>query len=340
MAQLSHSFIRRSDGSVITEALVYDRHIRWLYSDLREHAPRVYRWLTHSKSANRLLAKINFDLPIRAGAVALEELAQKMQMDLSEALMPLSPRSSWRQIFGRQIGFWQTRSMNRDTTVVCPSDAKVLISGAIAQSTLPIKNKLFSRRELFGPNAQWAAHFADADWALFRLTPEAYHYNHVPVSGIVQDFYWVDGALHSCNPLIVEYELQPTSKNSRAVTIINTDCPGGSHIGMVAMIEVVALLIGQVEQCYSEQQYQNPQPIAPTMFLQKGAVKSRFLPGSSTVVLLFEPRRIRFSEDLIANQNRSNVISRYTAVFNQTMVETEVRVRSDLAHRIDSGDRR
>ena len=31
----------------------------------------------------------------------------------------------------------------------------------------------------------------------------------------------------------------------------DTDIPGGSHVGFVAMIEVVALMIGDIVQCYS-----------------------------------------------------------------------------------------
>ena len=43
----------------------------------------------------------------------------------------------------------------------------------------------------------------------------------------------------------------PYSKNSRVVTIIDTEVPGGTGVGLVAMIEVVALMIGEVVQCYS-----------------------------------------------------------------------------------------
>lgn len=67
------------------------------------------------------------------------------------------------------------------------------------------------------------------------------------------------------------------------------------------------------------------------MQLSAGAPKALFRPGSSTVVLLFQPDRIRFARDLVRNQERSEVCSRYSQAFGQTVVETDVAVRSLLA---------
>jgi len=101
------------------------------------------------------------------------------------------------------------------------------------------------------------------------------------------------------------------------------------------MIEVVALMVGQIEQAYSKERFDNPRSIEKGMFLQRGAPKALFRPGSSTVVLLFEPERIRFAHDLIINQRKSGVSSRYTAGFGHPVVETDVMVRSALAHPLE-----
>jgi phosphatidylserine decarboxylase len=82
---------------------------------------------------------------------------------------------------------------------------------------------------------------------------------------------------------------------------------------------------------YSEEEYQSPQPVTPGMFLVRGQPKSLFLPGSSTVILLFQPGRVRFAEDLVANLYRSGVLSRFSRGFGRTLVETDVTVRSLLA---------
>jgi phosphatidylserine decarboxylase len=106
-------------------------------------------------------------------------------------------------------------------------------------------------------------------------------------------------------------------------------------VGHVAMIEVVALMVGQIEQCYSEQRYADPRAIEKGMFLRRGAPKALFRPGSSTVVLLFQPGRVKFARDLVLNQNKNGVRSRYSAGFGQPVVETDVKVRSLLAHALE-----
>ena len=126
------------------------------------------------------------------------------------------------------------------------------------------------------------------DFAVFRLTPDKYHYNHTPVAGIVADIYEIAGGYHSCNPGAVVEIVTPYSKNKRVVTIIDTDVPDGTGVGLVAMVEVVALMIGEIVQCYSTERYDNPQPVTKGMFLAKGRPKSLYRPGSSTDVLIFQ----------------------------------------------------
>ena len=73
-----------------------------------------------------------------------------------------------------------------------------------------LKDKFFSFEELIGPERSfWRHRFANGDFALFRLTPDKYHYNHVPVSGRVVDFYSIDGAYHCCNPTAVVSMVTP-----------------------------------------------------------------------------------------------------------------------------------
>jgi phosphatidylserine decarboxylase len=108
-----------------------------------------------------------------------------------------------------------------------------------------IKGKFFHLDELLGMrNKQWINLFNNGDIAIFRLTPDKYHYNHTPVAGTVIDYYEIDGPSHSCNPGAVVQMAQPYSKNKRTVTIIDTDVEQGTGVGKVAMIEVTALIIG------------------------------------------------------------------------------------------------
>ena len=50
------------------------------------------------------------------------------------------------------------------------------------------------------------------------------------------------------------------------------------------MVEVVAMMIGDIVQCYSDTAYDDPKGVTPGMSLKKGQPKSLFRPGSSTKV--------------------------------------------------------
>jgi phosphatidylserine decarboxylase len=330
-----HQYIHRETGLVCDETLIFDRHIRWLYSRVRESAPWVFKWFTQSSKVNDLLAKINFDQPLKKSDTSLQKFlydANIKQHEMQQS-MPISP--TWRDVFCRKIRFEEYRPMSADTNrIIAPCDSRVLIGNTDASVTLPIKEKFFSISELFGNNARWKDHFSQSTWAVFRLTPEMYHYNHCPVSGNVIDHYEIEGAFHSCNPAATVSVITPQSKNGRFVTIFDTDCVGGSGIGKVAMIEVVALLIGKVHQCYSKTRYNTPVEMFNGLFCKRGAVKSVFEPGSSTVVLLFEQGRVKFDSDLVSNQKRLDVNSRFSEGYGEALVETEVTVRSGIAYTI------
>jgi len=260
------------------------------------------------------------------------QLFRKTGIDHGECLQPIDFFDSYRKLFERQIGYWKCRPMDDASgVVVSPADSRVLIGSLRQTSALLIKDKFFDKEELLGPVDPWRRKFDKGDFAVFRLTPDKYHYNHVPVSGQVLSIYELDGGYHSCNPIALVSVASLYSKNRRIITIIDTDVEGGSQVGLVAMIEVVAMMIGGVEQRYSESGYDEPKDLRVGMFIKKGCPKSLYRPGSSTDVLIFQENRIRFAEDLINNSRRCDVKSRFTSSLGRPLVETDILVRSPLA---------
>ena len=85
-------------------------------------------------------------------------------------------------------------------TVVSPADARVLVGSLAEDNAVFIKEKFFSFDELLGGHPAWQEAFAGGDYAVFRLTPDKYHYNHVPASGRVVETYTLDGTYHSAIP--------------------------------------------------------------------------------------------------------------------------------------------
>jgi phosphatidylserine decarboxylase len=282
------------------------------------------------------MALLNFDLPIFPTLMGLTAFSRRTGIDLAECYDSPKSMSTFRKIFERKIRYWDIRPMTRDErVVVSPSDSKVLLGSFRDSSALFIKEKFFSFAELLGEDRPaWLQAFRGGDFAIFRLTPEKYHYNHAPVSGRVEDFYEIPGIYHSCNPGAVVCIPNPYSKNKRVVTIIQTDTKGGTGAGLVAMIEVAALMIGDIVQAYSEQKYDTPRAISQGMLVRCGQPKSLFRPGSSTVILIFQQGKVEFFPDLLSNRSDAAAQSRYRGYGASTQLETEVRVRSSIARAI------
>ncbi|MCB2187012.1 MAG: phosphatidylserine decarboxylase [Deltaproteobacteria bacterium] len=326
-----HQYIERSSGEVLTERLLADRLIDLVYHRLREDARTLYRAFT-SHRWSRLAARLSFDSWLSRRISGAERRLAAWGVDLEECMENPATLDTPRKLFERKIRYQECRPMPEDPhAVVSPADARVLLGSFRRDSLLCIKDKFFDFCELVGEGkTRWQRAFRDGDFALFRLTPDKYHYNHAPVSGRVVDFYHLEGACHSCNPSAVVTLVTPYSKNRRVVTVIDTDLPGGTGCGLVLMVEVVALMIGDIVQCYSQEAYDDPQPVQPGLALHRGQPKSLFRPGSSTVVLIFQPDRVAFDPDLWENQFRSGVHSRFALGFSGPLVETEVQVRSGL----------
>lgn len=327
---MTHQYIARDSGRIRDEELYCDRVVDYLYSRLRERAPALFEAVVSARMSS-LLGFMNYDLPLGARIFGATSLVRRLGIDLGECVQAPSYYSTARRIFERRIRYEEVRPMTGDPLdVVSPADSRMFAGSLSQDSVLFIKDKFFSFAEFLGrPN--WIHAFANGDFAVFRLTPEKYHYNHAPVSGVVRDFYEIEGAFHSCNPAAVIGEVTPFSRNRRAVTIIDTNVPDGSWCGLVAMVEVAALMIGQIVQAYAAQGYEPHEAMRPGLFLLRGQPKSLYRPGSSLDVLIFEPGRVEFNPDLVAHQFRGDANSRFSSWLGRPWVETDVRVRDSIA---------
>jgi len=326
-----HQYVERTSRTVRDENFMGNRSIRFIYSHLRENAPVMFR-IVSSARTSRLLAFVNFSSMLNEKINGKRNFLKATGIDLRECVGTPAPLDTPKKIFERKIRYWECRSMPHDpAAVVSPCDARMLVGSFDSSSGIFIKGKFFDFEELLGRSKEkWLNALEQGDFAVFRLTPDRYHYTHTPVAGKVVDYYCLEGRYHSCHPDAVVSLVTPYSKNKRVVTIVDTDVPGGTMVGIVAMVEVVALMIGDIVPCYSEKEYENPIPVGTGMFLKKGYPKSLFRPGSSAVVLIFQRKRLRFNNDIIWNMCHPGVESIFTRKFSQPLVETDVQVRNGI----------
>ena len=330
-----HQYIERKTAAVRTETLIGDRMVRTIYSVVRENAPFLFSLLLSARSS-AFFGYLNYDCPVRSKISNPLKMLNRLGISPDEIFGQAQDLTTYRKLFERKIRYWDVRPMDEDAAcVVSPADARVLIGSFCETEDLFIKGKFFNYRELIGPDKpEWSAAFKEGDYAVFRLTPEKYHYNHAPVSGKVVDIYEINGRYHSCNPGAVVESITPFSKNRRVLTVIDTDVENGTGVGLVAMVEIVALMIGRIVQCYSTEQYDPAVPVTKGLFMEKGQPKSLFRPGSSTTVLIFQKNRLRFSSDLLENLNRKDVQSRFSMGFGRPLAETELNVRETIGRAI------
>jgi phosphatidylserine decarboxylase len=211
-----HQYIDRTNGRVCDERPFGDWIVSYLYSDKREQPNLIYR-LLGSPWTSSFLGWVNYDFPFGQNLSGIQRFLRDNAVDPSECVASPKDLTSARMIFERQIRYWQCRPMaNDDSAVICPADSRVIFGSLQNTSTLFLKGKFFDYKDLIGARKRrWLATFHNGDFAIFRLTPDKYHYNHTPVAGIVRDFYQHEGDYHSCNPRAVLSLAKPYSKNRR-----------------------------------------------------------------------------------------------------------------------------
>jgi phosphatidylserine decarboxylase len=130
-----HHYVRRSDRRVVTERLLGDATVDFLYSPLRERARWLFEALT-SRQASRLLGLLSFDVPLAPRLLGQRRFLNACGVDLSEAVNA-ETLDTPRKIFERRIRYWDCRPMpDGPGVVVAPADARALVGSLRADSRL------------------------------------------------------------------------------------------------------------------------------------------------------------------------------------------------------------
>lgn len=176
-----------------------------------------------------------------------------------------------------------------------PEDARVAVCGAdsrcvaFPQVSLAtrfwIKGRHFNLNLLLG-SSDLAQRYAGGSLVIFRLAPQDYHRIHVPVNCRVGRSAPLGEQLYAVNPMAVRAErFDVFIENKRVVTTLHSD-----EFGDVIYIPVGATLVGSIVQTCREGDV-----------LRKGDEYGYFAFGGSTVIVLFEPGRIKLDGDLVMN---------------------------------------
>lgn len=188
---------------------------------------------------------------------------------------------------------------------ICCADSRLMVFDNIDDAKkLWIKGNEFSIKKLLNNDENLYSNYENGSLCIFRLAPQDYHRWHLPTEGVLLNHKLIDGSLYSVNPLFVN-NLNVLTENKRIIAELQS-----IKFGKIIIIAIGTIFIGSIKILLENGH-----------FYEKGQVHGYFEFGGSTIILLFQPNKIKFNNDLIYNSNN--------------LIETLVKAGMSLGNSLD-----
>jgi phosphatidylserine decarboxylase len=236
--------------------------------------------------------------PASVRLAAMKAFAQRYDIDLSEC-PDLEVYRTFGEFFARPLRPGLRPVAPGATVPVSPVDGVVSEAGLTAGGRLvQAKGIDYTAAALLADDAL-ARRLEGGAYATVDLAPRDYHRIHFPLDGRILGWRYVPGALWPVNAASVRAVPGLFTVNERLVTVLETP------VGLCAIVAVGATVVGRVRAYYDptvphtnqpggaprRRDYETPIPAV------KGQELGAFEMGS-TVILLFEPGRVRLDPRL------------------------------------------
>jgi phosphatidylserine decarboxylase len=221
------------------------------------------------------------------------------RVDMSEAAESDPYRhGSFNEFFTRALKDGARAIASDHAAIASPVDGCVSEAGTIDHDRLlQAKGRHYRLTELLAAQP-WASRFEGGSFATIYLAPFNYHRVHMPLRGELKETVYVPGRLFSVNAVTAQHVPGLFARNERVLTLFDSDA------GQFALVLVGALNVGSMATVWAgditpaARRVVTRVPGPPTI-LEKGAELGRFNMGS-TVILLFEPNRVRWNREVHA----------------------------------------
>ncbi|KAF6844805.1 phosphatidylserine decarboxylase [Colletotrichum musicola] len=298
----------RITGQINEEKMsVYVRlGIRLLYKGLKSSNMETKRIRKMLKTMSVKQGK-KFDDP--ASKAEIPKFIEFHRLDMSEVLLPLEEFKNFNEFFYRALkpDARPCSAPDRPGIVVSPADCRSVVFNSVSHATnVWIKGREFSIKRLLGEAyPEDVKRFENGALGIFRLAPQDYHRFHIPVDGIMDKPKIIAGEYYTVNPMAIRSALDVYGENVRVL------CPIDSPVhGRVMVICVGAMMVGSTVITRKEGEQ-----------VKRAEELGYFKFGGSTIVLLFEPGKMKFDDDLVDNSNGA--------------LETLVRAGMSIGHSLD-----
>ncbi|KAL8659949.1 MAG: hypothetical protein Q9226_000171 [Calogaya cf. arnoldii] len=231
------------------------------------------------------------------------------QLDMSEVLKPIDQFKSFNEFFYRELkpNARPCSAPDDPRIIVSPADSRSVVFNTMDDATtIWVKGRDFTVERLLGDAyPEDAKRYKNGALGIFRLAPQDYHRFHIPVDGILGKPKLIEGDYYTVNPMAIRSALDVYGENVRYVVPIDSV----AH-GRVIVVCVGAMMVGSTIITRKEgERVGRAQELGYFQF------------GGSTLLLLFEPGRMVFDEDMTDNSSGA--------------VETLVRVGMSIGHHRD-----
>lgn len=190
--------------------------------------------------------------------------------------------SSFNDFFTRKIKADKRPFDIEQDALVSPCDSRLTVYKIDEEARFNVKNTKYTVKQLLR-DGRLAKEFEGGYICIFRLSVDDYHRYAYIDDGVQSSERFIQGALHTVNPIANDY--YPIYKeNSREYCLIKT-----VNFGEMIAMEVGALLVGKIVN-YDEK-----------CIVKRGQEKGRFEYGGSTIILMFKKDAVEIDEDIIKN---------------------------------------
>lgn len=233
---------------------------------------------------------------IRWSKRKIKPFIESFHVDTSEFLDPVNSYQSFNDFFIRKLKSSARPIASGNDVAILPADARVLVYENIhAVDGFLVKGHKFSLEELLQNNSL-AHKYTFASMMIARLAPVDYHRFHFPVNCMPEVTKEIPGPLYSVNPIALKSNIHILSRNKRMITPLHS-----KNFGTILFIEIGATHVGSIHQTFIHGEH-----------YAKGDEKGYFSFGGSCIILLFEPFRIQFDQDLLdASCRKTEVLGRF-----------------------------
>jgi len=180
--------------------------------------------------------------------------------------------------------------------IISPVDGRISQIGDIMQEDLiQAKGSYYSLETLLG-GAKLGQKFQNGKFITLYLSPKDYHRVHMPLTGKLLEMTYVPGSLFSVNPATTSHIPGLFTKNERIICVFETP------IGYMAVIMVGAMLVASINTVWAGKVTPNKDKSIKSNSYKDielgGGEEMGYFAMGSTVIVLFEPKRMHWDAEL------------------------------------------